>query len=88
MWPVPDYALDAARECGIAMLTVRHLEDSLFAFQARRGGGRRRQIEASLESRPRKARISKLLLERTLAKLAPKGKPLDLARQLSQREES
>jgi hypothetical protein len=84
LWPLPDVALDAARETGRAMLDLRHLEADLAALQARTGPGRRRQAERRLEAQIRKARVSKRLCERDLARLAKQAKPLDLARAIAQ----
>jgi hypothetical protein len=84
LWPVADFALDAAREAGRAMLDLRHLEADLEAVQARTGPGRRRALERSLAAQIRKARVSKRLCERDLARLAKQAKPLDLARAIQQ----
>lgn len=84
LWPLPDFALDAAREAGQAMLELRRLEAELATVQARTGSGRRRSLERSLAAQIRKARVSKRLCERDLIRLAKSVKPLDLARAIAQ----
>lgn len=84
LWPVPDYALDAARSAGLAMLSLRHLEAELEGLQARSGPGRRRKAEYQTEARIRKARVAKRLCEQDLARLAKRARPLDLAQRLAQ----
>ena len=85
LWPVPDVALDKAREAGQAMLDLRHLEAELATIRTRTGPGRRRSMERTLEARIRKSRVSKRLCEQDLARLAKQvQKPLDLARAIAQ----
>jgi hypothetical protein len=86
LWPLPDYAVDAARSAGIARLSERHLEAELAALQARSGTARRRQEEYRAEARLRKARVSRRLCEKDLARLAKRARPLSLAEEIRQRQ--
>ena len=88
LWPLPDFALDAARSAGLAMLSLRHLETELEALQARSGSGRRRKAEYQTEARIRKARVAKRLCEQDLARLAKRAHatPLTLAEAIRQRQ--
>lgn len=86
LWPLPDFALDAARQAGLAMLTLRRLEADLETLQGRTGPGRRRQAELRLEGRIRKQLVAKRLCERDLARLAKRAKPQTLADAIKQRQ--
>lgn len=84
--PVPDFALDAARSAGLAMLSLRHLEAELEGLQTRSGPGRRRKAEYQTEARIRKARVARRLCEQDLARLAKRAKPLTLAEAIRQQQ--
>lgn len=86
LWPIPDFAVDAARSAGLAMLSLRHLEAELQELQARSGTGRRRKAEYQTEARIRKARVAKRLCEQDLARLAKRAKPQTLAEAIRQRQ--
>ena len=70
LFPLPEYAVEAARQAGLAALTLWRLQSDLEELRQRRGPGRRRQAEQRLEARIRKQLVAKRLCEQDLARLA------------------